>query len=68
MPGARRRPAPSGLGEGVRPPGGGAALVGEGLSQECNIYKHFSDWFKNLDTGSGWYLITDKWRHCCHGN
>lgn len=24
------------------------------------MYKHFSDWLKNLDTGHGWYLTTEE--------
>lgn len=24
------------------------------------MYKHFSDWLKNLDTGCGWYLTTEE--------
>lgn len=32
------------------------------------MYKYFFDWFKNLDIGSGWYLIIDEWRYGCCGN
>lgn len=26
--------------------------------RSCSMYKHFSDWLKNLVTGSEWYLVT----------